>query len=189
MSATETSWKFNFDSRSLSWDQTTSTTFQTSPELKQHTKANLIKDYVKVFVLSFLQMIKKTHLYFHEISNALQEIERAWLSQGSVLSKYTALVSMQDSPITCALSTNTVRAARQIQSVPVYKCTSHDWLRRKMQLGTLEWIEDKVTNGKLGRNTNSSSHRDKFNRKEDTVLNNLNSLQKLLATWWREWRW
>ena len=43
-SATETSWKFNFDSRSLSWDQTTSTTFQTSPELKQHTKANLMKE-------------------------------------------------------------------------------------------------------------------------------------------------
>ena len=170
-SATETSWKFNFDSRSLSWDQTTSTTFQTAQEPKQHTKANLIKGYIKFFFSFISSNDSKPHLYLHEISNALQEIERAWLSQGSVLSKYTALVSMQDSPITCALSTNTVRASRQIQSVPVYKCTSHDWLRRKMQPGTLEWIEDKVTNGKFGRNTNPSSLRYKFNRKEDTSKN------------------
>ena len=75
-SATETSWKFNFDSRSLSWDQTTSTTFQTAQEPKQHTKANLIKGYIKFF--SFISSNdSKLLLYFHEISNALQEIERA----------------------------------------------------------------------------------------------------------------
>ena len=96
----------------------------------------------------------------------------------SLLVQWSAFVSIAmhwaDSQSVLALSTNSsellwsslqyIGMHTHIHKVclPVYKCTFHDWLGSKMQPATLEWIEDKVTNGKLGRNTNSRTFGEKY---------------------------